>query len=845
MSQKQQTMKTIIAEKPSVAKEIAHIVGADKREEGYMQGNGYFVTWAFGHLVQPAMPETYGMKGFHAENLPVIPDPFVLVPRQVKTENGYKPDAGVLAQIKIIGKLFDSSERIIVATDAGREGELIFRYLYAYLGCQKPFDRLWISSLTDTAIREGLLNLRDGKGYDNLYHAAKARSEADWLVGINGTRAMTAFNSSDGGFFLTTVGRVQTPTLAIVVRRENEIRAFRPRDYWEVKAQFAVPSGSYEGRWFDPKFKKNPNDNALRAERLFDEQAAKDVVERVKGKAAVVTETSKRTTQLSPQLFDLTSLQREANNKFGFSAKTTLAIAQALYEKHKLLTYPRTDSRALPEDYLGTVQETLRLLSGTQAYQPYAEEILQKNWVKPNRRIFDNAKISDHFAIIPTLQTVKTGLSEAELKVYDLVVRRFMAVFYPAAQFDVTTRISKVDGDHFKTEGKVLIEPGWMVVYGREATQDAALVPLKGADSADVIDAKLEKQQTRPPVRYNEATLLSAMEGAGKLVEDEELREAMAEKGLGTPATRAAIIENLIEQKYIQRDGRDLRATAKAQQLLSLIEGLNIKALSDPALTGEWEYKLAQIAKGNLPRESFMHEIRDMTNMIVAAAKNYEGNTVPLENPQHFKTPCPKCGGEVVENYRRYACTTPGCDFSLTKHPAGRMFEPEEVEELLATRHVGPLSGFISKMGRPFEAELKLTDDYKLEFDFGDKPEEAEQPVDPATFEEIGVCPKCGGRVLVSPNAYVCEHTMGDKKCDFRISRTILQQEVNPEQVRLILTQGKSGLMTDFVSARTKRKFKAFLVWDAKSKKLGFEFPPREEGTKSATSKTTPRKKVS
>lgn len=470
---------------------------------------------------------------------------------------------------------------------------------------------------------------------------------------------------------------------------------------------------------------------------------------------------------------------------------------------------------------------------------------MQKNWVKPNRRIFDNAKISDHFAIIPTLQTVKTGLSEAELKVYDLVVRRFMAVFYPAAQFDVTTRISKVDGDHFKTEGKVLIEPGWMVVYGREATQDAALVPLKGADSADVIDAKLEKQQTRPPVRYNEATLLSAMEGAGKLVEDEELREAMAEKGLGTPATRAAIIENLIEQKYIQRDGRDLRATAKAQQLLSLIEGLNIKALSDPALTGEWEYKLAQIAKGNLPRESFMHEIRDMTNMIVAAAKNYEGNTVPLENPQHFKTPCPKCGGEVVENYRRYACTTPGCDFSLTKHPAGRMFEPEEVEELLATRHVGPLSGFISKMGRPFEAELKLTDDYKLEFDFGDKPEEAEQPVDPATLEEIGVCPKCGGRVLVSPNAYVCEHTMGDKKCDFRISRTILQQEVNPEQVRLILTQGKSGLMTDFVSARTKRKFKAFLVWDAKSKKLGFEFPPREEGTKSATSKTTPRKKVS
>ena len=832
-------MKTlIIAEKPSVAVDIAKVIGGLKKTGDYYEGEDYIVGNALGHLLELACPEAYEVKRgkWTFAHLPVLPPYFDL-----------KPIAKAGEKLKSLKKLIHRKDvsLVINACDAGREGELIFRYIMQATKNDKPIKRLWLQSMTPAAIREAFAHLRTDEEMQTLADAARSRSEADWLVGINGTRAMTAFNSSDGGFFLTTVGRVQTPTLAIVVRRENEIRAFRPRDYWEVKAQFAVPSGSYEGRWFDPKFKKNPNDNALRAERLFDEQAAKDVVERVKGKAAVVTETSKRTTQLSPQLFDLTSLQREANNKFGFSAKTTLAIAQALYEKHKLLTYPRTDSRALPEDYLGTVQETLRLLSGTQAYQPYAEEILQKKWLKPNRRIFDNAKISDHFAIIPTLQTVKTGLSEAELKVYDLVVRRFMAVFYPAAQFDVTTRISKVGEDHFKTEGKVLIEPGWMAVYGREATQDAALVPLKGADSADVIDAKLEKQQTRPPVRYNEATLLSAMEGAGKLVEDEELREAMAEKGLGTPATRAAIIENLIEQKYIQRDGRDLRATAKAQQLLSLIEGLNIKALSDPALTGEWEYKLAQIAKGNLPRESFMHEIRDMTNVIVAAAKNYEGNTVPLENPQHFKTPCPKCGGEAVENYRRYACTTPGCDFSLTKHPAGRMFEPEEVEELLATRHVGPLSGFISKMGRPFEAELKLTDDYKLEFDFGDKPEEAEQPVDPATLEEIGVCPKCGGRVLVSPNAYVCEHTMGDKKCDFRISRTILQQEVNPEQVRLILTQGKSGLMTDFVSARTKRKFKAFLVWDAKSKKLGFEFPPREEGTKSATSKTTPRKKVS
>ena len=521
-------MKTlIIAEKPSVAVDIAKVIGGLKKTGDYYEGEDYIVGNALGHLLELACPEAYEVKRgkWTFAHLPVLPPYFDL-----------KPIAKAGEKLKSLKKLIHRKDvsLVINACDAGREGELIFRYIMQATKNDKPIKRLWLQSMTPAAIREAFAHLRTDEEMQTLADAARSRSEADWLVGINGTRAMTAFNSSDGGFFLTTVGRVQTPTLAIVVRRENEIRAFRPRDYWEVKAQFAVPSGSYEGRWFDPKFKKNPNDNALRAERLFDEQAAKDVVERVKGKAAVVTETSKRTTQLSPQLFDLTSLQREANNKFGFSAKTTLAIAQALYEKHKLLTYPRTDSRALPEDYLGTVQETLRLLSGTQAYQPYAEEILQKNWVKPNRRIFDNAKISDHFAIIPTLQTVKTGLSEAELKVYDLVVRRFMAVFYPAAQFDVTTRISKVDGDHFKTEGKVLIEPGWMAVYGREATQDAALVPLKGADSADVIDAKLEKLQTRPPVRYNEATLLSAMEGAGKLVEDEELREAMAEKGLGT-----------------------------------------------------------------------------------------------------------------------------------------------------------------------------------------------------------------------------------------------------------------------------------------------------------------------
>lgn len=831
-------MKTlIIAEKPSVAVDIAKVIGNLKKNGDYYEGDEFLVGNALGHLLELVCPEKYEVKRgkWTFAHLPVLPPYFDL-----------KPIAKAGEKLKNLNKLIHRADVgcIINACDAGREGELIFRYIMQATKNTKPIKRLWLQSMTPAAIREAFAHLRTDEEMQTLADAARSRSEADWLVGINGTRAMTAFNSSDGGFFLTTVGRVQTPTLAIVVRRENEIRAFRPRDYWEVKAQFNVPAGTYEGRWFDPKFKKSADDNALRAERLFDAAKAQAIAERIRGKVALVEETAKRTSQFSPQLFDLTSLQREANNKFGYSAKTTLSIAQALYEKHKVLTYPRTDSRALPEDYLGTVQETLRLLSGTQAYQPFSETILQKGWVKPNRRIFDNAKISDHFAIIPTLQSVKTELSEAELKIYDLVVRRFMAVFYPAAQYDVTTRISKVGEDHFKTEGKVLVEPGWMAVYGREATQEAALVALNGATSADVLDTQLEKLQTRPPVRYNEATLLSAMEGAGKLVEDDELREAMAEKGLGTPATRAAIIENLIDQKYIQRDGRELRATAKAQQLLSLIDGLKINTLSDPALTGEWEYKLAQIAKGNLSREAFMHEIRDLTNVIVEAAKNYEGNTVPLENPLHFKTPCPKCGGEVVENYRRFACTHAGCDFSLTKHPAGRMFEPEEVEELLSTRHVGPLTGFISKLGRPFDAELKLNDEFKLEFDFGEKHDESEQPMEVASMQAIGVCPKCGARVLAGPSAFFCEQTLNNKKCDFRISHTILQQSIDEQQARLILTQGKSDLLTDFVSARTKRKFKAYLVWNTKEKKLGFEFPPREEGAKVAPKKSATRKKT-
>ena len=827
-------MKTlIIAEKPSVATDIARVLGGMKKNGDYYEGEEYVVGNALGHLLELVCPEEYEVKRgkWTFAHLPVLPPKFDL-----------KPISRSAEKLKALKRLIRRADvdTIINACDAGREGELIFRYIMQDAKCKKTIRRLWLQSMTPSAIRAAFAHLRTDDEMQNLAAAAKSRSEADWLVGINGTRAMTAFNSLDGGFFLTTVGRVQTPTLAIVVRRENEIRAFVPKDYWEVRATFATAKGAeYEGRWFDESFKRNAAHPELKAERIFDRQQAEAIVARCTGAVGEIEETSKRTSQFSPQLFDLTSLQREANNKFGFSAKTTLALAQALYEKHKVLTYPRTDSRALPEDYLETCARTVGMLGQNPQWKGFADKILQGGWIKPNRRIFDNAKISDHFAIIPTLERPQKPLTEAEEKIYELVCKRFMAVFFPAAQYDVTVRITRVGQDSFKTEGKVLVVPGWQEIYGREAGTEATLAALDGQKQAQVREIAASQLQTKPPVRYNEATLLSAMEGAGKLVESEELREAMAEKGLGTPATRAAIIENLIDQAYIQREGRDLRPTPKAHQLFRLIDGLGIGELSDPKLTGEWEYKLAQIEKGALSRDDFMKDIRSMTTKIVEAAKSWGSNTVPIENPAHLQHRCPKCGGEVVENYRRYACTRQGCDFSLAKHAAGRTFSVPEIETLLGEGRVGPLSGFVSKLGRPFEAVIRLNDEARLEFDFGndDKPEAGHQ--DLASLPVVGRCPKCGGAIVQTDSAYVCVNTAA-RTCDFRVGRVILQQPVAIEQLEKILNEGRSDLLPDFVSNRSHRKFKAYLVLDKKTGKIGFEFEPRAE--KSTDAKKTVRK---
>ncbi|PVY90945.1 DNA topoisomerase-3 [Acidovorax sp. 99] len=845
------TKTLVIAEKPSVAQDIVRaltpVAGKFEKHEDHFENDRYVVTSAVGHLVEIQAPEQFDVKRgkWSFAHLPVIPPYFDLKPVD-KTKSRLN---AVVKQAKR-----KDVTQLINACDAGREGELIFRLIEQYAGGAKPLGkpvkRLWLQSMTPQAIRDGFDALRTEQQMAGLASAARSRSEADWLVGINGTRAMTAFNSRDGGFFLTTVGRVQTPTLSLVVEREEKIRKFISRDYWEIHATFGAEAGEYPAKWFDPKWKKG-EDVEMRADRVWSAAEAQSIANAVRGKQATVTEESKPTTQASPLLFDLTSLQREANGKFGFSAKTTLALAQSLYERHKALTYPRTDSRALPEDYLPVAKQTFEMLadSGMRHLAPHALTALNNNYIRPSKRIFDNSKVSDHFAIIPTTQA-PSGLSEAEQKLYDLVVRRFMAVFFPSAEYTVTTRISTVAPHSFKTEGKVLVKPGWLAIYGKEAADEVEggkdgdkgqnLVPVKPGESVNTLAADPKGLKTKPPARYSEATLLGAMESAGKQIDDDELREAMQEKGLGTPATRAAIIEGLLTEKYMLREGREIIPTAKAFQLMTLLRGLEVEELCRADLTGEWEYKLSQMEKGQLSREAFMAEIAAMTERMVKKAKEYDRDTIPGDYAT-LESPCPNCGGVVKENYRRFACVGKAgaepCGFSFGKSPAGRTFETAEANALLRDKKIGPLEGFRSKAGWPFTSEIVIKYDdeahnYKLEFDFGDdkKGEESGEIVE---FEDaaLGPCPICGSEVHEHGSNYVCSKAVPTAaqptpSCTFKSGKIILQQPVEREQMHKLLETGKTDLLDKFVSMRTRRNFKAHLAWDKEAGKVNFEFAP-------------------
>ncbi|MES2205258.1 MAG: DNA topoisomerase III [Pseudomonadota bacterium] len=823
----------IIAEKPSVAADIAKALGGFSKEKDYFENTDFIVSSAVGHLLEIAMPEEEEVKRgkWSFANLPAIPSHFELNPIE-KTAD----------RLKVLTKLIKRNDvdALINACDAGREGELIFRYIVAHSKTKKPVQRLWLQSMTPQAIRQGFSKLKSGEELQPLADAAMCRSESDWLIGINGTRAMTAFNSKSGGFQLTTVGRVQTPTLAVLVEREDKIRRFVSKVFWTLEADFLTPEGNhYLGKWFNPDWKKNEADPDAKADRLWTLEQADAIQQACLNQPAHVEEESKAQQQQAPLLFDLTSLQREANQKFGFSAKTTLGLAQSLYEKHKAITYPRTDARALPEDYINTVTETFQQLQHYGHWETLVKPILNQYGIRPNKRIFDNSKISDHFAIIPTPQLPKT-LNELETKLYELIAKRFMAIFYPAAEFLQTTRISRINNlHHFKSEGKILVKPGWLMVYGREAQDDdAVLCPVDTKKPVQTDSIEVNEQATKPPARFTEATLLSAMEGAGKHIDDEELKAAIKEKGLGTPATRATIIEGLLNEKYVIREARDLIPTAKASSLITLLRGLGIPEMFSPELTAEWEYKLAQIERGELSRPTFMQGIVEMTQRIVGKAKNYDSDTVPGEYAV-LKTPCPECKGEVRENYKRFQCQS--CSFGFWKIIGGRQLDVEEAETLIQEKRIGPLEGFRSRLGRAFSATLLLKDS-GLEFDFGD-PTQSDTPAEPVSSESLGPCPKCTHDVYEYDNAYYCSQTL-QKKCDFRFSKIVLQRSIDRETIHALLHKKRTPLLDRFISSRTKRAFSAHLILKDDAS-MGFEFAAKATDEKAEGTAEKPVRKKS
>src|SRR5256886_560611 len=793
----------IIAEKPSVANDLARALGGFKKVEDHFENENYIISSAVGHLVELCLPSALDVKRgkWSFANLPIIPDEFALKPIEKS-----KPRFN---QLKRLIQRKDVTD-LINACDAGREGELIFRYLVKLTGSKKPIRRLWLQSMTADSIRSAFAQLRTNEEMIPLAKAAVCRSESDWLVGINGTRAMTAFNNKAGGFQLTPVGRVQTPTLAILTEREEKIRAFKSRPFFEVFGDLEVKAGEYRGRWFREDFTKNGDEDA-RAERIWEAGEAEAIRERGLGKTGIATEEKKPTTQAPPLLYDLTSLQRDANGR-GFSAKRTLQIAQQLYEKFKVITYPRTDSRYLPEDYISTVKATLGRIQDP-ALAAHARKAIEL--VKPSKRIFNNAKISDHFAIVPSGEPPHGHLDEVQQKIYDMIVRRFIAVFFPAAQFEATTRIPRIEKDAFRTDGKIITDPGWLAVYGREAALSdddsaASLVPITPNEPAKVLDIEVKQDETKPPARFNEATLLSAMEGAGKLVDDEELREAMREKGLGTPATRAAMIAGLINDGYVNRQGRELIATAKGLALITLLRGIGVTELCSPEMTGEWESKLKRMEKGAMKRKEFMAHIRSFAREIVEKAKNFEGDSVS-GNFEPLEAKCPKCGGGPFdEDYRTFKCRS--CGLMIWKTMAGRLFERSETETLLKNGRVGPLEGFRSKVGRKFNALVKLGEDFKPEFDFGEEAHGAPVKIDKAKHEALGLCPVCQkGQVYVLERAYACENAVASPKtCSFRVSKTILQREIPKEQMQKLMTTGKTDLLQRFISKKG-RPFSAHL----------------------------------
>ncbi len=698
----------VIAEKPSVARDIARVLGCKQKQEGFIEGEAYIISWAIGHLVTLAEPEDYDekYKKWKREVLPIFPEKMML-----KAVKKTQP------QLKILKKLMNSShvESLICATDSGREGELIFRYIYEVAKCKKPFQRLWISSMTDIAIKEGFANLKDGRAYDNLYLSAKCRSEADWLVGMNATRAYTLQYNA-----LLSIGRVQTPTLAIMTQRQKEIDAFVPEDYYEVEAVYE----NFKGIWFD---KKQTDTKIKKIEQ------AQEIVKKVQGKKGeVFSVTQEEKKQSPPLLYDLTELQRDCNKRFGFSAQKTLSIAQDLYEKRKLITYPRTDSRYLSEDMKQKVKNTLRKLQNVERYAPFVSPILLQEEIPFSKRIIDNSKVTDHHAIIPTEAKISLeSLTEEERKVYHTIAIRLLAVFYAQYIYMITNIVTVVEEQKFISKGLTVLQEGWTAIYKaldmtntqkkNQQKQEQILPDLKQGDMVVVKQAHVLKKKTKPPAYYTESSLLSAMENAGRFVEDEALKEQMKESGLGTPATRAAIIERLLAVGYITRKAKNLIPTEKGMKLIEIVP----EELKSPQTTGKWEKGLSSIAKGKMSSEKFMGSIQRYVSFLIEASDKKNESIVFEEEPQRGRGKkagsnlgkCPLCQkGSILENTKAYYCThwKEGCRFTIWKNtlePYGIALKQSMVKKLLKERKIKNIAVTLPQTGEKGKATLLFNEE--------------------------------------------------------------------------------------------------------------------------------------
>jgi DNA topoisomerase-3 len=799
------TQKTlVIAEKPSVANDLAKALGEKFAKDKFcLESANTVISWALGHLVGIADPKEISeqYKTWNMATLPIIPKEFKLIAL---------PDTK--AHLSILGRLIRRKDisTIINACDAGREGELIFYYILEHEQGKtkltgKTIKRLWIQSMTQTAIKGAFEHLRTNEEMKNLQEAALSRSEADWLVGINGSRGLTAYNSRFGGFQLTPCGRVQTPTLALIVKREESRISFVPSAFWTLTAKFQDKDEFYFGKWEKEKNQK-----------IWKKEEAEAILKKCEGKHGSAQEETKLALQKCPPLYDLTFLQREANSRFGFSAKTTLQIAQVLYERHKLTTYPRTDSKFLPDDYVATVKRTMESLTG--GVGVYAKLALKNNYVRKEPRIFNSAKVSDHHAIIPT-GNVPSTLSEPERKIFNLICQRFVAIFFPAAEYLHTTRTTTIENEVFVSEGKILKEAGWKAVYGKESEEDENIMPKLSSQNAQPIAKEIEMAEdaTKPPARYTESSLLSAMESAGKLIEDEELRDAMKERGLGTPATRATIIEKLISDKYLTRDGKELLPTGKAFDLVNTAVSMQIENLTSPELTGGWEYKLGLMEKGKVSRKDFMHDIEELTVQMVDKIKNFN------ESDTKREAVAQAAGEQVHETVSNYETDS---GIRIRKFLGGRHISLAEVVELLENKKLGPLTGFRSKKGRDFSAALILNEKNKVEFVFEDLTSAfGRESLNFSGQNPIGNSPVDSSPIYETLTAFVSQSFAENKATGLHIMKNILGKPLTQEHIKAMLSGEKTELIKGFRSVKTRRLFDAFLKMDKKGKII-FEFPP-------------------